>query len=165
MPVYSKKLWLLVRPKKEAGITKSPVCSGGKHAYISRHLGKLEVPHSTALHLSQHKCYQAKLWNSTVWSENQGRGANSKPLQCCATWGKEVWLKPVWRWFKLMLSVNTRETRILSLTKTGPSMPLKSMQCLPLLSALCCLMPVLERHWYLGHEIQAGRCLSCPPGP
>lgn len=39
------------------------------------------------------------------------------------------------------------------------------MQCLPLLPALCCLMPVQESHWYVGHEIQAGRCLSCPPGP
>lgn len=107
--------------------------------HISRHLGKrsLEAPHNTALHLSQHKCYQAKPWDSTVQWENQGRGANPRPPLCCATWGKEVWLKPVWNWFKLMLSVNTIETKILSLKKTVPSLPIKATQCLPLLPALC----------------------------
>lgn len=100
--------------------------------HISRHLGKhsVGIPHNTALHLSQHKCYQAKPWHSTVQWENQGRGANPMPPLCCATW---VWLKRVWKWFKLMLSVSTIEIRILSLKKI---VPIKAMQCLPLLPAL-----------------------------
>lgn len=28
-------MWLLVRPKREAGGTQSPICSGGKHACTS----------------------------------------------------------------------------------------------------------------------------------
>lgn len=47
----------------------------------------------TALHYTFPSINAGKPWDSTVPSENQGRGANPKPPPCCATWGKEVWLK------------------------------------------------------------------------
>lgn len=92
MSVYNQKLWLLVRPKREA--------PRAQHAQEENMLVHLQTSwkeqtggptqHCTALHLSQHKCYQAKPWDSNEQSENQGRGADPEPPLCCATWGKEV---------------------------------------------------------------------------